>query len=390
MSKITFGYISKTDPFADRKAWSGTIYKIREAIEQAGYRVRWIPYTTPFAAKFVQGLYHLYAKFTGKNVVYSHVPLICKMEARSINKNLVEECDMLFFAGESGVLSQFETRKPVCYLSDATFELMINYYWANLAACSIRYGNAIEQQALDKASIIIHSSAWASHSARGHYHTPTSKLNVVEFGANIDEDEIHTSIRQKFIGEGLLHVLFSGVDWDRKGGEIAVDTIERLNATGINAILHIVGIKDMPQKYLNNPYIENVGFLNKNIPGQYHRYVQLWQQADILLLPTRAECAGIVYCEAAAYGIPVFTTDTGGIANYVANGMNGYRLPLSAMGADFADKIKECIYKQEFPWLSGNARKLYKEKLSWTAWSVRFAEIIKTYSTQKLQNKDSR
>ena len=42
MAKITFGYVSKANPFIDRKAWSGTIFKIRESIEQAGYTVRWI------------------------------------------------------------------------------------------------------------------------------------------------------------------------------------------------------------------------------------------------------------------------------------------------------------------------------------------------------------
>lgn len=86
MAKITFGYVSKANPFIDRKAWSGTIFKIRESIEQAGYTVRWIPYTTPFFSKFILGLYHLYAKLTGKNIVYSHIPLIARMEAHSIDK----------------------------------------------------------------------------------------------------------------------------------------------------------------------------------------------------------------------------------------------------------------------------------------------------------------
>ena len=50
--------------------------------------------------------------------------------------------------------------------------------------------------------------------------------------------------------------------------------------------------------------------------------------SDILLLPTQAECAGIVFVEASAYSMPIFTHDTGGISNYVINGINGYRLPL--------------------------------------------------------------
>ena len=386
MAKITFGYVSKANPFIDRKAWSGTIFKIRESIEQAGYTVRWIPYTTPFFSKFILGLYHLYAKLTGKNIVYSHIPLIARMEAHSIDKKLIAGCDMLFFSGGSQVLSRIETDKPVFYLSDATFELMVDYYWPNLAACSVRYGNTIEQRALDKASVIIHSSEWASNSARDYYHIPASKLNVIEFGANIDENKIQTPVKQEFAGGGyLLRILFSGVDWERKGGEIAVDTVMQLNAAGIRATLYVAGIKDLPQKHRDNPHVKNIGFLNKNIPEQYHQYVQLWQQADILLLPTRAECSAIVYCEAAAHGIPVFTTDTGGIANYVVNGVNGYRLPLTGTGADFANKIKECICKQEFSGLSENARRLYKEKLSWPAWSSRFAEMVETYSERENQ-----
>ena len=202
MAKITFGYVSKANPFIDRKAWSGTIFKIRESIEQAGYTVRWIPYTTPFFSKFILGLYHLYAKLTGKNIVYSHIPLIARMEAHSIDKKLIAGCDMLFFSGGSQVLSRIETDKPVFYLSDATLELMVDYYWPNLAACSVRYGNSIEQRALDKASVIIHSSEWASNSARDYYHIPASKLNVIEFGANIDENKIQTPVKQEFEEKG--------------------------------------------------------------------------------------------------------------------------------------------------------------------------------------------
>ena len=212
MAKITFGYVSKANPFIDRKAWSGTIFKIRESIEQAGYTVRWIPYTTPFFSKFILGLYHLYAKLTGKNIVYSHIPLIARMEAHSIDKKLIAGCDMLFFSGGSQVLSRIETDKPVFYLSDATFELMVDYYWPNLAACSVRYGNSIEQRALDKASVIIHSSEWASNSARDYYHIPASKLNVIEFGANIDENKIQTPVKQEFGGGGVFapHTVFRG------------------------------------------------------------------------------------------------------------------------------------------------------------------------------------
>ena len=35
---------------------------------------------------------------------------------------------------------------------------------------------------------------------------------------------------------------------------------------------------------------------------------------------------------------PVITYDTGGVGNYVINGLNGYRLPLSSDAKDFRIK----------------------------------------------------
>ena len=42
MRNKIIGYVSAEDPFRDKKAWSGTKYKIREALQNAGYEVVWI------------------------------------------------------------------------------------------------------------------------------------------------------------------------------------------------------------------------------------------------------------------------------------------------------------------------------------------------------------
>ena len=46
MKKI--GYVCAENPFSERKAWSGSIFKIREAIELAGFEVVWIPYDSQY------------------------------------------------------------------------------------------------------------------------------------------------------------------------------------------------------------------------------------------------------------------------------------------------------------------------------------------------------
>ena len=95
---------------------------------------------------------------------------------------------------------------------------------------------------------------------------------------------------------------------------------------------------ELPNEYKELPDVDFIGFLNKNNEEEYQRVIQIISSSDILILPTKAECAGIVFAEASAYGLPIFTYDTGGVGNYVINGVNGYRLPLKDNASEFAEK----------------------------------------------------
>lgn len=94
----TIGYVSQANPFEDKKAWSGLIYKIREGIENAGYKVVWIPYNADtFKHKVLKGLIKL--RF-GKNVLKDHNKYYYKLSADTIDMKLVSKCDYLFFRVE--------------------------------------------------------------------------------------------------------------------------------------------------------------------------------------------------------------------------------------------------------------------------------------------------
>lgn len=106
------------------------------------------------------------------------------------------------------------------------------------------------------------------------------------------------------------------------------------------------------------------------------KYIDTIRQSHIFLLPTRAECAGIVFSESSAYGLPIFTYNTGGIGNYVIDGINGYKLPLTAKGKEFADKIEESLKNNEFEKLGQGGIKLFNEKLNWHSWAESFKKIM--------------
>ena len=174
---------------------------------------------------------------------------------------------------------------------------------------------------------------------------------------------------EPYTGQGRLNILFSGVDWKRKGAELAIQTVEMLNERGIDTRLYLVGLMSVPKAYHDHPYVENVGYLNKSIPEQYDKYIQTIQKCHLFLLPTRAECAGIVFGECSAFGIPIYTYDTGGIGDYVFNEKNGYRLPITAGPKEFAEKIISTISVEMQQSLHEECLRAYREKLSWNVWS---------------------
>lgn len=365
------GYVCEANPFHDKTSWSGLIYKIRESIENSGCEVVWIPCrpNTKLAK-----LLRLWNEFWhGKNTMFYHTNLCYRLYASSIDMNLVEKCDILFFPGASQMCKFRDFGKPIINYSDSNFRIMCNYYWDNVTNWQFEVGDKLEQAAIDHSRIVIRAAHWASDSVINDYKYPAEHTYVLRFGANLDDCDI--SINQPYTA-GRLNILFSGVDWKRKGGDIAVKTAELLSEKGIDVKLHIVGIRHLPEEYQNHPLINFVGFLNKTNKEQYKRYVEVVKNSHILLLPTRAECAGIVFGECSAYGIPIYTFDTGGIPDYVENGVNGYRINYNQGASAFADKIIESLTPETQKTLHDGCLKMYADKLNWKVWSKEFREIL--------------
>ena len=99
--------------------------------------------------------------------------------------------------------------------------------------------------------------------------------------------------------------------WTEKGGPIAYQALQEVKRRGILAELVVCGC--VPPEECNDPDLVREGFLNKNIPADLVKFTEHLRTADLLILPTRFEAFGIVFCEAAAYGLPVLATRTGGV-----------------------------------------------------------------------------
>ena len=373
--KKTIGFVCQADPFKDRKAWSGTEYKLREAIELAGFNVIWIPYRTNTLAVLFARIRRKVEECSSKGKVMGTVMYqpLAKAYAQSIDISLVEQCDYLFFPGGTQIALFLKAKKPYISLADSTIPVMVDYYWFGLSRRFIDSAISLDRRACEGAMLNIRSSRWAFDSLIHDYHCSQENCCLLEFGPNIDTRDIAPVEPYR---EGILNILFSGVNWERKGGAIAVETVRLLREQGLDAHLFVAGPKVCPEGITECEFVTFVGFLDKNNLNDYKRYIGLYRQCHLLLLPTKAECSAIVYCEAAAFGLPCYTYSTGGTTDYVINEYNGRALPLSDGPAGYANAIYDDTMLGKLPVFNSHARQLHKEKLSWEAWARRFSEII--------------
>ena len=280
--------------------------------------------------------------------------------------------DALLVVASSSALANLETDKPIIYTSDATARLMRGYYpdFTDLDKGVFDTADEIEARAISKASALIYPSSWAAESAIRDYDADPGKVFVHPYGANIEQapprSEATVSRRND-----TLQLVFIGVNWERKGGPLALECLATLKDLGIRAHLTIIGT--VPPNNTADKNLTVYPFLDKSDPADATIFKNVMSAADFLLVPTRAECQGIVWCEAAAYGVPSIATDTGGVSGAVREGKTGFLLPLEAPGSDYAELIRSVLAKPgRLDELRESARSDYDERLNWTVWSKTF------------------
>lgn len=363
-------FLTSTDPH-NRRSWSGLQYMISRTLEAY---VGEVDYLGPVSLRYLFSLGDrvnavLGRLSGGRRYHYSISVVTSRLYAAIFSRKLRRgQYDVIVAPAGYTEFAYLQTSLPIVYCADSTITQLIDYYQglSNLLPVSKRELAYIEQRAISRADLIIYSSHWAANSAIQDFAASPNKVAVLPFGANfpvvLPRDEAIQHSRAT-----ICRLLFVGVEWVRKGGAIAFDTLVELNKLGIETQLTICGCT--PPIGFEHEHLTVIPFLDKNNKVQLEKMVELYRQADFFLLPTRAECAAIAFCEASSFGLPSFTTDTGGIADFVEEGVNGYRLSLAATGADFARAIKS-VYEDErhYQQLRVGSRQLYEQKLNWEVW----------------------
>lgn len=357
----------------------GTLYYMSQALEKHAGHVSFIHLTRPLRMKLGRIYHKLLKTILGKSYDYEHSLSISRYYGGTLSNQLRQrDVDVVYAPVASAEIAMLETEVPVVYHSDVTVALLVDYYpeYTRLTCSSLYQANTIEQAAIDNSDALVYCTRWAAESAMESYGAHEDQIHIVSYGANIDEVPRLETIENRRRTD-VCRLVFVGVNWHRKGGDIAFDALLALIESGIDAHLTVVGCT--PPNKTSHPQLEVVPFLDKNDPAQRIRYGELLLSSDFLILPTRADSFGIVFCEAAAHGLPVIATDTGGISEVVRRGETGSLLPVGASGVDYAHAIAEIFADDaRYRSMSMKSRQVFDEDLNWDHWGQGMQTVIQS------------
>jgi glycosyltransferase involved in cell wall biosynthesis len=367
---------------SDVTQWSGLGHYISECLKDISTRVDYVGPLSQRIPSYLKIKHRFYSRVLKQGVEPNRHPSVAKNYSNQVASMLERvRADIVFSPGTIPI-AHLKCKQPIVFWTDATFAGLVNFYpgMFNVAKESVQFGNELEQLALNNCRLALYSSDWAAKTALDNYSVDSSKIHVVPFGANLTSETSLEDVKALISARpaNKLRLLFLGLDWRRKGGDIAVEVARQLIQMGIKAELHIVGpeIEELNQL---PAFVIPHGRIGKTTAAGRKKLESLLADSHFLLLPTRAECYGVVFAEACSYGVPSVTTNVGGVGTAIKNGINGWAFDLESDPSEYASYIFDLMsdysrYKE----LALSSYNEYLLRLNWGAAGKRVKALLQS------------
>lgn len=372
-------YVTTYDS-ADVHAWSGLGLHIYQALRDSGLELETIGGLAdkrPLLYKIKKAAY----KGLGQDYLRDREPAVLRSYAAQVDAALARsDCDVVFSPG-SLPIAYAKTGKPIVFWTDATFGGLVGFYplFSRLCGETLRSGHAADRTALQKCRLAIYTSDWAARTAVELYGAEPGKVRVAPFGANIRCDRSADDVREltKRKNFEVCRLLFVGVDWLRKGGDLTVRVAQHLVNRGVPTELHIVGCE--PPAGLPS-FVKQHGFVSKKTEAGAALLNRLMSESHFLVVPSLAECYGVVFAEASSFGLPSVSTNVGGIPAVIADGRNGKTFPLGENPEAHAAWIASWMASREaYAKLAESTFEEYETRLNWTVAGRMVRTLLREY-----------
>lgn len=370
---MKIAFLSSLDP-NNINNWSGTLFHIYHSLKRNN-EVDWI------GGEEMSNVYFFHKNQTKDNANFCP-EIYAKTFGEIFSKKFRTSKYDIIVARDYFYIAYLEIDIPIVYIGDANFRLF-NTYLQIKDGLFIQLADDLERRSLSKAKCILYSSNWAKKSAIEEYNVKESKIDVVEFGANLISVPLKQELKLSESSISVCNLLFIGKNWQNKGGDVAYETYKLLKNSGFSCTLTIIG--STPENISeNDDDLVVIPFLDKRRKEDNIKFKKIFSNTHFFILPTKFDCYGIVFCEASAYGIPSLATDTGGVSQVIRSGKNGYLFSTNEHANAYANKVKEIFSdRTQYEKLRKTTRKEYDDRLNWNVWLKKTSKIISKMSELK-------
>jgi len=375
-----------TTTAAGFSSYNGVGYHMAKSLLRAGLDLDYLgPLRETYAPIFLAK--QLFIRKFVKRVYNRHRETrACRDYSRQIGAKLLRQgpYDVVFSGLSVGSqpVAYLQTKVPIVIWTDSTLASAVNFYpdfvpqrmvWSNLQA-----GLENEREAVKRAALLIYSSDWARREAIQQYSLDPDKVKVVPLGANEEHTPPRSMIEQLVTSRptDVCRLLFVGMDWHRKGGDIALAVAEELHRRGVRVELTLVGSAPTDGRTLPS-YVRPMGLITRRTGEGARTLDELFARSHFLILASRADASPHVLVEANSFGVPCASTNVGGIPSIISDDVNGRMFSKDATASQYANWIAFVFSRPEvYRAMAMSSFDEYEARLNWTTSGQSVARLL--------------
>ena len=175
--------------------------------------------------------------------------------------------------------------------------------------------HVINRRVFRSTSLHFPVTEWTRRSLVEEYAVEPSRTHVIPFGVDMEMWRPRSVDRH-----ALPRVLFVGGDFHRKGGDLLLDWF-RARGRGrceLSLVSADPALRDLHEAGVT---------VRTDLKPNSDELRRLFWRSDVLCLPSRSEPFGMAAVEGLAAGLPIVTSNAGGLAEIVEDGRSGFRVP---------------------------------------------------------------
>lgn len=366
-NRVKLALITLNDS-TDVHQWSGLNYHIARSLERAGATLHRIG---PLETKWSLGMRVRQRWYDATGRVYHAVidPSALAALGEQARAQIPADADAVLAVTSLVAAAVGPLSIPLASWDDATNAAMLLYYpdFHRMATVSRKHSDELGLRAANAVALAIYASDWAATSASESYGIPADRVAVVPFGANLERLPEHVAVEASIAErpKTVCRMLWVGVDWNRKGGPLALEIAKAVAGGGVPVELTLVGCEP-PDRAALPDWVRVEGFISKRTPAGEARLAALFARSHFFVMPSNAEAYGLVYAEAAAFGVPAVAIRTGGVPTIIVDGETGLLESPESEAEHYAARMLALMRdRAAYERMARAAKVRSEEKLNW-------------------------